>query len=107
MVWIVEWRYDPDYEVNTTCWESEKDAYTQACNEMLEHIQNNWNLSNLDIKNCAIEINDLIKLENYSEALDKYSDFIAEWFKEPYWLVYALPVLNHGFWVKPNPINFD
>ncbi len=74
MVWVIEWSYPYDSESNVTAWASEKDAQKQACSEILDRIQNEWNLGDQEYATEAKAINDMVGNGEFKRAIRYWND---------------------------------
>ena len=108
MVWIVEWSQPGQNEVNVTVWDSEQNALMAVCGEILDLIGSDWDLSDSEAKNQAIQINDLVANGNYRAALREYTDWTAngcDYEYQQFWAVYDRAPLSNP--KKPCLLSFS
>ena len=73
-VWVIEWSYPYDNEHNVTAWASQQDAQKQACSEILDRIQNEWNLGDQEYAQEAKTINDMVGKGDFKKAIRYWND---------------------------------
>jgi hypothetical protein len=74
MVWVIEWNYPSDGESNVTVWDSEKAAAKQACSEIQDRIQSEWDMADYDMASEARQINDYVSAGQYLKAVKYWNN---------------------------------
>lgn len=77
MVWVIEWNYPSDGESNVTVWDSEKSAAKQACSEIQDRIEAEWDMSDYDMAQEACQINNYISAGQFLKAVKYWNNCSA------------------------------
>jgi hypothetical protein len=75
MVWVLTWENPSDCETTITTWDNEKAARKQACSEIQDDIQSNWDMSDFDCAQQAQMINNCIEQGRYDRAMEYYNEW--------------------------------
>lgn len=96
MVWILECSCPNRYENNMSVWQTEVDACKQACDEILENIQNQTALDE-ELVVVAKAINDHIVAHEYKKAVVYWNNcsYNVNKFEDVYWHISDHPTLTY------------
>lgn len=76
MVWVFEWTYPADNEVDIQIYHKELDAFQSACADIIEYINNIFDMTDANNLQAAKEINILVQSSQYQEAVEYFHEYI-------------------------------
>lgn len=74
-VWVLQWDYPLDMEHNITLWVDETSALQQACTEIKQKIDGDWDMDDSDMEEAAQKFDTQLTGKNYRAAIGVWNRF--------------------------------
>ncbi len=92
-VWVLNWENSEDGNREITLWETQEAARQQACYEIQNAIESDWDMEDHDDANQAQLINEAIKSKKYALAIEYWNEHESERDYGQFWSVCKKDVL--------------